>query len=84
MKALVCRRSEHVSYGPADDGADNTEHDGPEDGHMHVHHGLRYDARDQADQDIPNEVKHKPSQTISKLPPRLRSFMRKPPVTARS
>jgi len=26
---------------------------------MHVHHGLRYDAGDQADQDVPNEMKHK-------------------------
>jgi len=38
VKALVCRRREHVSHGPADDGADDTEHDRPEDGHMHVHH----------------------------------------------
>jgi hypothetical protein len=35
-----------VRYSPTDDGADDTEHDGPEDGHMHVHDRLRYDSGD--------------------------------------
>ena len=38
MKTSAYRRREHVTYEPADDGADDTEHDGPEDRHMHVHH----------------------------------------------
>jgi len=74
VKASGCRRREHVRYGPAEDGADDTEHDGPEDGHMHVHHRLCYDSGDQADQDIPDKVKHKSSTKNSELPPRLRSF----------
>ena len=35
--AFVCRPREYVRHGPADDGTNNAEHDGPEDGHMDVH-----------------------------------------------
>ena len=38
VKALACRRREQVSYGPAENAADDTEHDRPEEGHMYVHH----------------------------------------------
>jgi len=44
MKASVYRWREHVGHGPAEDGADDTEYDGPENGHMHVHYRLGYDS----------------------------------------
>ena len=70
VKASVYRRREHVRYSPAQDGADDTEHDGPKDGHMDVHNRLCYDSGDQADQNVPDEVKHTKN---SELPPALRS-----------
>jgi len=38
VKAFVCGRYEQVSYGSAKDRADNTEHDGPDEEHVHVQH----------------------------------------------
>lgn len=46
MKAFICRSREQVRYGSPDDRTDDTEHDGPENGHVYVHHGLRYDSSD--------------------------------------
>ena len=64
MKSFICRRREQVSYSPAEDAADDTDHNGPEEGHVHVQHRLRDDAGNQADQDVPNEMKHKRLQRI--------------------
>ena len=38
VKASTCWRRENVSYGPAQDTANDAEHDGPEKGHVHVHY----------------------------------------------
>ena len=38
VKPSACWRREHVSYGPAQDAADDAEHDGPEKSHVHVHY----------------------------------------------
>ena len=56
MKTLVAWRHEHMSNGASNDGADDSQHNRPEDGEMSVHDRLGDDARDQPNENIPNEV----------------------------
>ena len=51
VKPFVCRRREQVRYGTAKYGADDAEHDRPENGHVHVHDRLGDDAGNQPDDD---------------------------------
>jgi hypothetical protein len=56
MKTLVAWRHKHMSNGASNDGADDSQHDRPEDGEMSVHDRLGDDARDQSNENIPNKV----------------------------
>ena len=59
MKFAPCTgRIKQVSHGTANDRADNTEHDRPRDRQMHVHERLGDTTYEEADEEIPNEVKH--------------------------
>jgi hypothetical protein len=78
MKSLVCRAGKHVANAPADDRSDDAEHDRPEERHVHVHHVLRDNARDQPNKYVPDQVKHT-------FPPRSRtSSSIRPPFWRRS
>jgi hypothetical protein len=56
MKTLVARRHKHMSNGASNDGTDDSQYNCPEDGEMSVHDQLGDDARDQSNENIPNEV----------------------------
>ena len=59
MKFAPCTgRIKQVGHRTANDRADNTEHDRPRDRQMHVHERLGDATYEEADEDIPNEVKH--------------------------
>ena len=59
MKFAPCTgRIKQVGHGTADDRADNTEHDRPRDRQMHMHERLGDTTYEEADEEIPNEVKH--------------------------
>jgi len=59
MKFAPCTgRIKQVGHRTADYRADNTEHDGPRDGQMHMHERLGDTTYEEADEEIPNEVKH--------------------------
>ena len=59
MKFAPCTgRIKQVSHSTADDRADNTEHDRPRDRQMRMHERLGDTTYEEADEDIPNEVKH--------------------------
>ena len=47
-----------MGYSAANDRADDTEHDGPRDRQMHMHERLGHTSHEEADEDIPNQVKH--------------------------
>ena len=47
-----------MSNGASSDGADNSQYNRPEDSEMSVHDRLGDDARDQPNENIPNEVQH--------------------------
>ena len=47
-----------MSNGASNDGADNSQRNRPEDSQMSVHDRLGDDARDQPNENIPNEVQH--------------------------
>ena len=58
MKFAPCTgRIKQVSHSTADDRADNTEYDRPRDRQMRVHERLGDTTYEEADEDIPNEVK---------------------------
>lgn len=40
MIAFICGAGKHVGNAAAEDRSDDAEHDGPEDGHVHVHRGF--------------------------------------------
>jgi hypothetical protein len=46
MISFVCRARKHVANTAAEDRSDDAEHGGPEEGHVHVHHGFRDNAGD--------------------------------------
>ena len=54
MKSSGYRARKHVGNGGADDRSDDTEHDCPENGHVHVHHRFRNDPRDQSNKNVPD------------------------------
>jgi hypothetical protein len=56
MKTLVAWRHKHMSNGASNDGTDDSQYNCPEDGEMSVHDRLGDDARDQPNENIPNEV----------------------------
>ena len=56
--ASGARRVKQVSHGAADNRADNSEHHCPCDGKVHVHERLGDATHEEADKDIPNEMKH--------------------------
>ena len=56
--ASGARRVKQVSHSAADNRADNSEHDCPRDRKVHVHERLSDATREEADKDIPNEMKH--------------------------
>ncbi len=59
MKFAPCTgRIKQVSHSTADDRADNTEYDRPRDRQMRMHERLGDTTYEEADEDIPNEVKH--------------------------
>ena len=59
MKFAPCTgRIKQVSHGTADDRADNTEHDRPGDRQVRMQERLGDTTYEEADEDIPNEVKH--------------------------
>ena len=47
-----------MSHRAAENRADNTEHDCPRDRQMRMHERLGHATHEEADEDIPNEVKH--------------------------
>jgi len=51
-------RIKQVGHRTADYRADNTEHDRPCDRQMHMHERLGDTTYEEADEEIPNEVKH--------------------------
>jgi hypothetical protein len=51
-------RIKEVGHRTADYRADNTEHDRPCDRQMHMHERLGDTTYEEADEEIPNEVKH--------------------------
>ena len=51
-------RIKQMSYSAADDRADNAENDCPRDRQMRMHQGLGHTTHQEADKDIPNEMKH--------------------------
>jgi len=59
MKFAPCAGGiKQVSDRTADDRADNTQHDRPRDRQMHVHERFGDATREEADEEIPNKVKH--------------------------
>jgi hypothetical protein len=56
MKTLVARRHKHMSNGASNNGTDDSQYNRPEDSEMSVHDRLGDDARDQPNENIPNEV----------------------------
>lgn len=59
MKFASCTwRIKQVRYSAANDRADNTEHDCPRDRQMRMHERLGHASHEEADEDIPNEMKH--------------------------
>jgi hypothetical protein len=48
-----------MSHGAADNRADDTEHDCPRDREVRVHEGLGDTTHEEADKNIPNEMKHR-------------------------
>jgi len=56
--ASGARRVKQVSHGAADNRADNSEHHCPCDGKVHVHERLGDATHEEADKDIPDEMKH--------------------------
>ncbi len=54
MKSSGCRVRKHVGNRAADDRSDDTEHDCPENRHVHVHHRFRDNARDQPNKNVPD------------------------------
>src|ERR1700683_2106285 len=58
MIPLVRRTRKHVRDAASQNRSDNAEHDRPEDRHMHMHHRLRNNPRDQPNQNVPDQVKH--------------------------
>jgi hypothetical protein len=51
-------RVKQMSHGASDYRADNTEHDCPRDREMRVHKRLGDATHEEADKDIPNQMKH--------------------------
>jgi hypothetical protein len=59
MKFAPCTgRIKQVGHRTADDRADNTEHDRPRNGQMRMHERFGDTTYEEADEEIPNEVKH--------------------------
>jgi hypothetical protein len=58
MIAFICRARKHVGNAAADDRSDDAERDRPEKRHVHVHDVFRDNPRNEADKEIPDQVKH--------------------------
>jgi hypothetical protein len=59
MKFASCTgRIKQVGHGASDNRADNTKYDCPRDRQMRMHERLGHTTDEEADEDIPNEVKH--------------------------
>ena len=59
MKFAPCtRRIKQVGHSAADNRADNTEDDCPHDREMRVHERFGHTTHEEADKDIPDEMKH--------------------------
>jgi hypothetical protein len=58
MIAFICRTRKHVGDAAADDRSDDAERDRPEKRYVHVHDVFRDNPRNEANQKVPDQVKH--------------------------
>src|SRR5580704_7062229 len=58
MIAFICRARKHVGNAAAQDRSDDAERDRPEERYVHVHDVFRDNPRDEANQKVPDQVKH--------------------------
>jgi len=54
MVAFVFRAQQHVADAATQDRSDDAEYDRPDHRHVHVHHRLRDEPRDQPNQKVPD------------------------------